>query len=116
MDPSLIMKQTPAYIRTLLCRLTGQIYQLPLVSRVYLYGSYAKGSAGADSDLDLAVFFDSDKDCFLEEYRWLSRICLNSRVDVQAQAFSLRELKEPCGIIEEIVTYGFELDRMGQPV
>ncbi|MDO4582334.1 MAG: nucleotidyltransferase domain-containing protein [Bacillota bacterium] len=86
-----------------------QIHMLPNVNKVILYGSYAKGLATKDSDVDLAVFFDEDKEFFLEEYRALVKLCSDEKRDYQVQAFSALELQEPCGIIEEIVRYGVEI-------
>jgi len=39
----------------------------------------------------------------------LARICANTQVDIQVQPFHAYELLQPCGIIEEVVTYGIEL-------
>lgn len=86
-----------------------RIFRIPGAAKVILFGSYAKGTANAESDIDLAVFFDSDKECFIEEYRRLVDICSDSPMDIQVQAFGVCELHEPCGIVEEIVTFGVEL-------
>lgn len=86
-----------------------RIAALPWVSRIILFGSYAKGTPSEASDVDLAVFIDSDKPCLLDEYHVLTEICRSAELDIQVQAFHSYELDEPCGIIEEIVTYGIEL-------
>jgi predicted nucleotidyltransferase len=86
-----------------------QIFALPGVRTIILFGSYAKGDAEAESDIDLAVFFDAAEDCLIEQYRELSRICANPEVDIQAQPFHTYELLQPCGIIDEVVSYGVEL-------
>lgn len=86
-----------------------QIFKLPGAEKVVLFGSYAKGEANRESDIDLAVFFSEKQDCLLEEYRQLARICANPIVDIQAQPFHAEELHAPCGIIDEVVTYGIEL-------
>lgn len=86
-----------------------QIRKLSGVTRVVLFGSYAKGTAGKSSDIDLAVFMETDKNCLLEEYRIIARICIACRKDVQVQVFRRDELDEPCGIIQEIVDYGIDL-------
>ncbi len=90
-------------------RAVSRIAALPCVNRIILYGSYAKGTQSDASDVDLAVFVDSDKPCLIEEYRMLSEICRSAELDIQVQVFHAEELCEPCGIIEEIVTYGIEL-------
>ncbi len=93
----------------LLSTILDRIARLSGVDRVVLYGSYAKGTQSDESDLDLAVFFDSTKPCLLDEYRALNKICVNAELDIQVQAFHAFELLEPCGIIEEIDTFGIEL-------
>jgi predicted nucleotidyltransferase len=91
-------------------RVCEQIRKLPDVHKIILFGSYAKGKARAESDIDLAVFFHTDETCLIEKYRQLTRICRNIEVDVQAQPFHSSELGHPLGIVEEIVGYGIELD------
>ncbi|MEG1661711.1 MAG: nucleotidyltransferase domain-containing protein, partial [Clostridiales bacterium] len=86
------MNTIPQHISELLRQKVIHIYRLPLVCKVILYGSYAKGEATDKSDVDVAVFFDTDKQFFLEEYRQLVKICNNAHIDFQVQAFSNREL------------------------
>lgn len=86
-----------------------RIANLPGVCKIVLYGSYAKGTQTETSDIDLAVFFKNDKPCLLDEYRQLVRLVSGIGVDVQVQAFHAFELNDPCGIIEEILTFGIEL-------
>ena len=95
-----------------LLRLVGDrldaIYDIPGVDRVIIFGSYAKGTYGPASDLDVAVFFRAGGASLLEYYRILSRLCACPEIDIQVQAFSSCELGDPCGIIEEIITYGID--------
>lgn len=86
-----------------------KIRRLPGVEKIVLFGSYAKGTAEPESDVDLAVFFCSQEECLVEQYRALCRICANPALDIQAQPFHSYELLHPCGIIEEVVAYGIEL-------
>jgi predicted nucleotidyltransferase len=85
------------------------IAALPDVDKIVLFGSFAKGCAECDSDIDLAVFFTSENARLLRQYRQLARICVNSTIDIQVQPFHTYELATPCGIIEEIEAYGLEL-------
>ena len=85
------------------------IAALPDVRCIILYGSYAKGTQTEASDVDLAVFFDTERTMLLPEYRVLTRLCRSAEVDIQAQAFAAVELAEPCGIVGEIVHYGMLL-------
>ena len=86
-----------------------RIYALSDVSKIVLFGSYAKRCAECESDIDLAVFFDSSDARLLRQYRELARICVNPEIDIQVQPFHTFELATPCGIIEEIEAYGLEL-------
>lgn len=85
------------------------IKALPEFDKIVLFGSYAKGCAQFESDIDLAVFFNSSDARLLQKYHQLARICVNSRIDIQVQPFHTFELATPCGIIEEIDAYGLEL-------
>ncbi|MEA4914624.1 MAG: nucleotidyltransferase domain-containing protein [Christensenella sp.] len=85
------------------------IYALPEVDKIVLFGSFAKGCAGCDSDIDLAVFVKNSDTRLLRSFRQLARICMNSEIDIQVQPFHTYELATPCGIIEEIEAYGLEL-------
>lgn len=86
-----------------------RIARIPGVCKIVLYGSYAKGTQTETSDIDLAVFFAIEKPCLLDEYRQLVRLVSGTGMDVQVQAFHAFELNDPCGIIEEILTFGIEL-------
>ena len=86
-----------------------KIDALSNVSKIVLFGSYAKRCAESESDIDLAVFFDSSDARLLRQYRELARICVNPEIDIQVQPFHTYELATPCGIIEEIEAYGLEL-------
>ena len=99
----------PSIERTLVSRCIEQMKALEGVAKIVLFGSYAKRTANAQSDIDIAVFFDIDKNCLMDEYRQLVRICTDPEKEIQVQAFTLDELEDPCGIIEEIVNHGIEL-------
>lgn len=95
-------------VRQDVLRRLDTIAAYPHVEKVYIYGSYAKGTEGRDSDIDVAVFLDTPEDCLIQHYRALARICLNADVEIQVQTFRVNELADPCGIVEEIVAYGYE--------
>ncbi|NMA36719.1 MAG: nucleotidyltransferase domain-containing protein [Papillibacter sp.] len=89
------------------CRL-DKIKTIDGVEKVIIFGSFAKGTNTPSSDLDVAVFFNTEEPILIEQYRTLSKICTCSEIDIQVQAFSIVELINPCGIIEEIARYGLE--------
>ena len=99
----------PSVERTLVSRCIEQMKHLEGVAKIVLFGSYAKGTANEQSDIDIAVFFDVKKNCLLDEYRKLVKICTDPKKEIQVQAFTLDELDDPCGIVEEITSHGIEL-------
>lgn len=78
----------------------------PGVSKVILYGSCAAGTNTADSDIDIAVFIKSGSPCGLNEFVQLNKLIGSFDYDVQLQVFSEEELSDPCGIVEEVVSFG----------
>ena len=84
----------------------------PGVARVMIFGSYAKGTQNAMSDLDVAVFLHAAaEDHLLPAFRALTKICLNAPLEIQVQVFSETELLSPCGIVEEIVQFGIPYEK-----
>ena len=84
----------------------------PDVSRVIVFGSYAKGTQNASSDLDVAAFLhEAAGEDLLPAFRALTRICLQAPVEIQVQVFSETELLSPCGIVEEIVKFGIPYEK-----
>ncbi|MBQ1946411.1 MAG: nucleotidyltransferase domain-containing protein [Clostridia bacterium] len=84
----------------------------PGVSQVMVFGSYAKGTQTAMSDLDVAVFLHAAADDnLLPAFRALTKICLKAPVEIQVQVFSETELLSPCGIVEEIVKFGVPYEK-----
>ena len=86
----------PPHVKHTLLQLRERISALPWAERSILFGSFAKGSWGIDSDVDLAVFIRRDCPCGLEEYRILNRFCKGSNLDIQIQIFSSEYLDDPC--------------------
>jgi len=75
-------------------------------SKVYLFGSYAKGKAKKDSDIDIAVFSDyfegmekTDADVILY------KIAEKYDADIQPIAFTFSDM-ETDFVKEEILKYG----------
>lgn len=84
----------------------------PDVSRVIVFGSYAKGTQKPGSDLDVAAFLTSAAgEDLLPPFRALTKICLRAPIEIQIQVFAESELKSPCGIVEEIVEYGIPYEK-----
>ncbi len=79
------MDQVPAVVREKVLRFYESIRQSLPVRKVLLYGSYARGQAGHDSDIDVAVV--------VEEPDHSRRIQITSRLF--ATAFRIDPVIEP---------------------
>lgn len=76
------------------------------VWRIYLYGSHAKGAARPDSDIDLAVFLDTDEiDGFREDVE-LMRLRWDIDLRIEPHAFARTDFDETNPYIREIIETG----------
>jgi predicted nucleotidyltransferase len=76
------------------------------VWRLYLFGSHAKGTAQAESDIDLAIFWDKDEiDRFDADVQLMY---LTRKVDllIEPHSFSKKDFEDPDPFIKEIITTG----------
>lgn len=73
-------------------------------SRVILFGSYAKGSSRADSDIDVAVIFEHIDGDFLALESQL--YMLRNVIDVNIEPVLLEEGDDQSGFLEEVVRTG----------
>ena len=81
-----------------------------VIDKVILFGSYAKGTNRADSDIDLAIVSRdfTEENCIDIMSLLLSKANL-LKVDIQTIPFSIEEYNSPKGIMEEIINTGIEL-------
>jgi uncharacterized protein len=76
------------------------------VWRIYLYGSYARDSARPDSDIDLAIFLDTDEiDGFREDVE-LMRLRWDVDLRIEPHAFAKSDFDETNPYIREIIETG----------
>jgi len=74
------------------------------VKMVALYGSYAKGTAAKDSDIDVAVIVDEIDGDFLELETKLFK--LRRQIDVRIEPILLEDGEDKSGFLEEILKEG----------
>lgn len=84
-----------------------------LFTSIYLFGSYYKGSYNSESDVDLAFFLTDNYDINNALKRLLS-VCSKQKYDIQPQAFSVSEMENKMGIVEEILDNGMEIYYKGK--
>jgi predicted nucleotidyltransferase len=74
------------------------------VKQVLLYGSYAKGTALPDSDIDIAVIVDRVDGDYLEEQSRLFR--LRRTIDLRIEPVLLESGLDQSGFLHEVLTTG----------
>jgi predicted nucleotidyltransferase len=74
------------------------------VKKVILFGSHAKGTAREDSDIDVAVVFESIDGDYLDVITRLTRI--RRDVEHRIEPVALEELNDQSGFLKEITKSG----------
>ncbi len=77
--------------------------------RLYLFGSHAKGTAGRDSDIDLAIFLDQDDIEGFSETVALMRLCWDIDLRIEPHVFARTDFNVYDPFISEIVRTGERL-------
>ncbi len=80
----------------------------PNVRRIYIFGSYVKGSAHVDSDIDIAVIFDDIKDSFELQVELMK---IRRRYDsrIEPHVFRSTDFNSSHPLAQEIISTGIEL-------
>jgi predicted nucleotidyltransferase len=81
------------------------------IDRVYLFGSYAKGTANDGSDIDLCFFSSDFEDKRpIDVLRQLCRLTIKYRdVDIEPRGFPTSELQNDNPFVKEILRTGREI-------
>ena len=74
---------------------------------IVLYGSYAKGTAGSDSDIDIAVIVDKVEGDYLDQQAKLYR--LRRSVDLRIEPVLIEYGQDKSGLLKEIMDTGYVL-------
>lgn len=74
------------------------------IKRVFLYGSFARGTARTDSDIDVAVVLENEPEDTLQAEADLCRMGMD--VDVRIEPIIIDEMHDPSGFYNEIARYG----------
>ncbi|QDI90534.1 nucleotidyltransferase domain-containing protein [Salicibibacter halophilus] len=107
------MARTEAEIREMIKQYVNALEREISVKRVILYGSYAKGTATNDSDIDIAVESNDFSDHYLKEWQRLYRYVWKSGADPLLEPRPLLRDSEPF-MTEEILKTGkviYEADK-----
>lgn len=83
------------------------------VSRIYLFGSCAKGTQRHDSDIDLAVFWDTDSIDTFESDLCLMKLTRNIDLRIEPHSFCRKDIMDPDPFVGEILATGRRMDHIG---
>lgn len=78
------------------------------VSKMFLYGSYARGNYHPDSDIDLAIILDEMNDPFQTQVDLL-QLTWNFDTRVEPHPFEARDFSSLNPVINEILRTGIEI-------
>ena len=76
--------------------------------KVYIFGSFVKGSSRKDSDIDMAMVFDDVKDTFDRQVQ-LMKIRRNYDSRIEPHVFRIADFNESHPLAAEIVSTGIEV-------
>ena len=76
--------------------------------KAYLFGSYAKGTAHSDSDIDIAVVIKSKKDTYDLNLE-LMKLRRDIDLRIEPHAFLKKDFNENNPLAHEILKYGIRL-------
>ena len=80
----------------------------PSIKKVYLFGSYAKGTANDNSDIDLAIIFDNLSDAFDMQVELMKmRRAFDTRIE--PHPFNESDFNTSHPLANEILTNGVEV-------
>ena len=80
----------------------------PNVRRIYLFGSYARGTHNQNSDMDLAIIFDSLHDSFDMQVELMKkRRQFDTRIE--PHPFASGDFNSSHPLAKEIIENGFEI-------
>ncbi|MGI6704314.1 MAG: nucleotidyltransferase domain-containing protein [Clostridia bacterium] len=105
------MAEIPENIRKVLINYLKDLSTEIDIDKAILFGSYAKGNYGVDSDIDLAIFSDSFRGMErVESIKYLLRKARKYRgIDIQPISFTKQDYEERIGIVGEVLKTGIEL-------
>lgn len=88
-------------------RYAYQVKTLINPMNIILYGSYAKGDAHADSDIDIAVIFDKFEGDYWSTVKKLHELTIN--IDTRIEPVLLEYSNDPSGFVQAIQREGLAI-------
>ena len=103
------MAEIPGEIKKTLQEYIAQLKQLKQVSRAYIYGSYAKGSASIWRDIDVAIISPDFSHDLFEERVFLMKLALKFDDRIEPSPFRPEDFNLDNPLVDEINISGIEI-------
>lgn len=103
------MAEVPTEIENIAREYIAQVKQLKQVSRAYIYGSYAKGSGGRWSDIDVAIISPDFSHDLFEERVFLMKLALRLDDRIEPSPFRPEDFSLDNPLVNEISATGIEI-------
>lgn len=104
------MANIPKNILQIIIKYVEELSKEITISKVIIFGSYAKNCYNADSDIDIAIFSKDFKNSSkIDDMSLLLIKTSGLGIDLQPQPFTLEDYLNPDGIVKEIIDTGVEL-------
>lgn len=78
------------------------------IDRVFLFGSYLKGTAGVDSDIDVAIIVNKLHGDYFSTIPIAWK--LRSQIDNRIEPMVFEKGRDDSGFLEEIINTGIEIE------
>lgn len=79
------------------------------IRKIYLFGSYAKGYAGEESDIDIAVVADNFEGIRFNDRKKLFKYLLETSIDIELHPFRTEDFTEDNPFVKEIIKEGIPI-------
>ena len=99
----------PTGIENIIRKYIVQVKQSKHVSKAYIYGSYAKGSAGIWSGIDVAIISPDFSHDLFEERVFLTKLVLRFDDRIKPSPFRPEDFNLDNPLVNEISTSGIEI-------
>ncbi len=104
------MDRIPESIQEVIDKYISDLKKQIPIEKVFIFGSYAKGSPHSNSDIDIAIFSDYFKNMSrIDSLYFLLLNAVDYEIDLEPQGFTMDEYNMPVGLVSEIVNTGIEL-------
>lgn len=103
------LRQLDYDIKIILSELTRQLLDVVNIHKIILFGSWAKGTALINSDIDVALIFENENFEEIEVYRIINNLNKKFKKEIQIHTFSKKSFNKDNKLVDEIKKDGIEI-------